>query len=50
VPLPNPVGTAPGVLLSVGRRVIISLPGVPPELEGIIRHSLAAFIDQTFGN
>lgn len=50
VPLHNPVGTAPGVLLSVGRTVIISLPGVPPELEGIIRHSLAAFIDQTFGN
>ena len=48
-PLHNPVGTAPGVLLRAGRSVIISLPGVPPELEGIVTHSLADFMDQTFG-
>lgn len=48
-PLHNPVGTAPGVLLRAGRSVIISLPGVPPELEAIVTHSLADFMDQTFG-
>lgn len=48
-PLHNPVGTAPGVLLRAGQTVIISLPGVPPELEGIVTHSLANFMDQTFG-
>lgn len=48
-PLPNPVGTAPGVLLRAGGSVIISLPGVPPELEAIVTHSLADFMDQTFG-
>lgn len=48
-PLPNPVGTAPGVLLRVDKTVIVSLPGVPPELEGIVTHSLADFMDQTFG-
>jgi molybdenum cofactor synthesis domain-containing protein len=48
-PLPNPVGTAPGVLLRAGKTVIVSLPGVPPELEGIVTHSLAGFMDQTFG-
>ena len=49
-PLHNPVGTAPGVMLQVETTTIISLPGVPPELEGIITQSLATFIDQTFGS
>lgn len=49
-PLYNPVGTAPGVLLRTGVTTIIALPGVPPELEGIITHSLAGFIDQVFGS
>jgi molybdenum cofactor synthesis domain-containing protein len=49
-PLHNPVGTAPGVLLRAGGTVIISLPGVPPELEGIITRSLADFLDQMFGS
>jgi molybdenum cofactor synthesis domain-containing protein len=49
VPLFNPVGTAPGVLTRVGRTSIISLPGVPSELKGIMRTSLADFMDRTFG-
>lgn len=49
VPLFNPVGTAPGVLLSVGSTTIISLPGVPSELKGIIHASLGDFLAQTFG-
>jgi molybdenum cofactor synthesis domain-containing protein len=48
-PLHNPVGTAPGVLLSVGKTTLICLPGVPPELEGIISHSLADCLTRTFG-
>ncbi len=32
-PIPNPVGTAPGSWLQVGGTVIVSLPGVPKELE-----------------
>jgi len=35
LPLPNPVGTAPGVKLSVGKTTIYSLPGVPKEMEAI---------------
>jgi len=35
VPIPNPVGTAPGSWLEVGDSVIISLPGVPRELEAM---------------
>jgi len=49
VPLFNPLGTAPGVLTRVGATSIISLPGVPSELKGIMRTSLADFMDQTFG-
>ncbi len=48
-PLHNPVGTAPGVLLRQGATTIICLPGVPPELEAIITHTLASFITATFG-
>ena len=31
-PLPNPVGTAPGVWLRVGGRVVAAMPGVPSEM------------------
>lgn len=33
--IPNEVGTAPGCLVKHGRTLIISLPGVPRELEGM---------------
>ncbi len=49
IPLFNPGGTAPGVLTRVGRTNIISLPGVPSELKGIITHSLQDFLDDAFG-
>ena len=49
-PLLNPVGTAPGVLLHAGGTAIISLPGVPPELEAIVSRTLAPFLDRTFGS
>ncbi len=48
-PLHNPVGTAPGVLLRVGPTTIISLPGVPPELKGIIEQTLKEELDRFFG-
>lgn len=48
VPLSNPVGTAPGVLLKTGRTAIISLPGVPSELKGIFNSSLQPFLQETF--
>ncbi len=48
-PLLNPVGTAPGVYLQVEQTAIISVPGVPSEMKGIIEHSLQPFLDQVFG-
>ena len=47
-PLANPVGAAPGVLLPLGATTVISLPGVPAELEAIVagplRPELAALL------
>jgi molybdenum cofactor synthesis domain-containing protein len=48
-PLVNPVGTAPGVFLQVEQTAIISVPGVPSELKGIVEQSLQPFLDQVFG-
>ncbi len=48
IPLHNPVGTAPAVLLHTGRTTIVSLPGVPSELKGIFNTSLQPFLQETF--
>jgi nicotinamide-nucleotide amidase len=52
-PLPNPVGTAPGVAVKEGDVTIFALPGVPSEMKAIFEGSLlpilkAAAGDQTF--
>jgi molybdenum cofactor synthesis domain-containing protein len=48
MPLHNPVGTAPAVLLDTDLTTIISLPGVPSELKGIFNSSLQPFLNDTF--
>lgn len=35
IPIPNPIGTAPGSWLEVGGTVVVSLPGVPREMEAM---------------
>lgn len=35
-PLPNPVGTAPGVFISYKNKTIVCLPGVPAEMKRIL--------------
>jgi len=39
-PLPNPVGTAPAAKITIGKTVLIALPGVPPEMEAIFEDSI----------
>ena len=39
-PLPNPVGTAPGVLIKRGGSRLVSLPGVPSEMKAIFHGSI----------
>jgi len=42
--LPNPIGTAPGVIMYEGERKIICLPGVPREMEAIFIDSVTPMI------
>ena len=49
-PIPNPVGTAPGVLAEHGSSRLISLPGVPKELKAIFEKSVAEMIREKSGN
>ncbi len=49
IPLANQVGTAPGVLLKHEKTVIISLPGVPPEMRDIWQNALKPHLKALFG-
>lgn len=46
-PLENPVGTAPGVAVEKGRTLIVSLPGVPREMEAIFTGSIVPLLKKT---
>ncbi|RLC99178.1 MAG: competence/damage-inducible protein A [Chloroflexi bacterium] len=47
--LHNPVGAAPGVLLTIEETTVIVLPGVPPEMKGIFTTSLQPALQALFG-
>jgi len=49
-PLPNPVGTAPGVITKINGVTIVALPGVPSEMEAIFDESVAPLIKRAAGN
>jgi molybdenum cofactor synthesis domain-containing protein len=49
-PLPNPIGTAPGVLLKQNNITIIALPGVPPEMKAIFDNSVVPLLKEVSGN
>jgi molybdopterin-biosynthesis enzyme MoeA-like protein len=44
-PLPNPVGTAPGVKMQESGTTIFSLPGVPSEMKAIFRSSIIPYME-----
>lgn len=48
-PLPNPIGSAPGVFTSVGEQKLYSLPGVPAEMESIFDTYIAPKMKNAFG-
>jgi molybdopterin-biosynthesis enzyme MoeA-like protein len=48
-PLPNPVGTAPGIIMKVERTSLIALPGVPSEMEAIFDESVASLLKKEAG-
>lgn len=43
-PLPNPVGAAPGSLLEADGTVIVSLPGVPKEMEAMFEEHVERYL------
>jgi molybdenum cofactor synthesis domain-containing protein len=43
-PLPNPVGTAPGVIINLEETALIALPGVPSEMEAIFEGSVVPLL------
>ena len=49
-PLPNPVGTAPGMFLEYNASKIAALPGVPKEMEAIFEASLVPIIRKAVGS
>ena len=48
-PLPNPAGTAPGVMVKIEETILIALPGVPSEMEAIIDESVAPLLKKEAG-
>lgn len=48
-PLRNPIGTAPSVLLLVGKSKIVALPGVPKEMEAIFEESVEPLVREMAG-
>ena len=48
-PVPNPLGTAPGVRLSVGRTTVYCLPGVPAEMRVIFRRTVEPEVRKRLG-
>ncbi|HBG60059.1 MAG TPA: molybdopterin-binding protein [Anaerolineaceae bacterium] len=49
IPIPNPVGTAPAFAFELGPKVVISLPGVPREMEYLIEHFVRDYLKRRYG-
>ncbi|MGE5577559.1 MAG: competence/damage-inducible protein A [Syntrophothermus sp.] len=43
-PIPNPRGTAPGIIVERGGKTIIAMPGVPREMKGMMEDSVMPFL------
>ncbi len=48
-PIPNPVGTAPGVRLDLKETTLLALPGVPAEMEAIFHETVEPLLKQASG-
>ena len=49
MPVENPVGTAPSFIAEAGGCSIISLPGVPREMEYLLQNAVLPYLRQHFG-
>src|SRR5919205_4367820 len=48
IAVPNPVGTAPCFIVETPRNAVISLPGVPNEMEHILHESIIPYLQKRF--
>jgi nicotinamide-nucleotide amidase len=48
IPIENPVGTAPGFIAEVGERALITLPGVPREMEYLLIHRVIPYLKERY--
>lgn len=48
IAIENPVGTAPAFIVEVDNQVVISLPGVPREMEYLLEHSVLPYLRQHY--
>ena len=48
IAIPNPVGTAPCFIVETDRNAVISLPGVPNEMEHILHESIIPYLQKRF--
>jgi nicotinamide-nucleotide amidase len=46
--IPNPVGTAPCFIVETERNAVISLPGVPNEMEYVLHESIIPYLQKRF--
>ena len=49
IPMPNPVGTAPCFIVEEGERTLIVLPGVPREMEYLLRTAALPHVRARYG-
>jgi len=49
LPIENPLGTAPGFIVEVGERCVITLPGVPREMEYLLVHRVLPYLRGRYG-
>ncbi len=48
IAIPNPVGTAPAFIVETEHNVVISLPGVPREMEHLLHESVIPYLQKRF--
>ncbi|MBI2153072.1 MAG: CinA family nicotinamide mononucleotide deamidase-related protein [Candidatus Rokubacteria bacterium] len=49
IPVENPVGTAPAFIVEVGERCVITLPGVPREMEHLLVTRVLPYLRDRYG-
>ena len=49
IPVENPVGTAPAFIVPVGERCVITLPGVPREMEHLLVTRVLPYLRERYG-